>query len=272
MPKALTRVFSLSSLCVLLVTLNLAFAPTARAGLFDDDEARKAILDLRAKFDAFQRDVNERLNIVNGRLDRLDQNARGQLTLANEIEQVRSEMAKLRGQLEVQANELSELQRKNKDQAAQLNERLRRFDPVAVTIDGKTAQVDPNEKRSYDGAIALFQAGDFKAAQLALSAFSVQFPQSAYRTNAEYWSATSVYAQRDWRAAIVALQSFVAKFSDSPKVAEALLSLGGAHLESKDNLNARKTFEQLIERFADTPAAVQAKERLASLPAERGKR
>jgi tol-pal system protein YbgF len=257
---------------LLVATCQLAFLAPASAGLFDDDEARKAILDLRAKVEAFQRDVNERLNIVNGRLDRLDQSARGQITLANEIEQLRSEMAKLRGQLEVQANELSELQRKNRDQVAQLNERLRRFDPVAVTIDGKAAQVDPAEKRNYDNAIGLFQAGDFKTAQTALSSFAVQYPQSAYRANAEYWSATSLFALRDWRAAAAALQSFVTRFPDSPKMAEALLSLGSSHLELKDNASARKTFEQLIERFADAPAAQQAKERLASLPPERAKR
>jgi hypothetical protein len=35
-----------------------AFLPlTARAGLFDDDEARKAILDIRSKIEALQRDV-----------------------------------------------------------------------------------------------------------------------------------------------------------------------------------------------------------------------
>jgi tol-pal system protein YbgF len=257
---------------VLIAVCQLGAISLAQAGLFDDDEARKAILDLRAKVEAFQRDVNERLNIVNGRLDRLDQNARGQLTLANEIEQLRSEMAKLRGQLEVQANELSELQRKNRDQVAQLNERLRRFDPVLATIDGKAVQVDPAEKRNYDNAISLFQAGDFKSAQIALTAFSVQYPQSAYRANAEYWGATSLFAQRDWRSAATALQSFVARFADSPKVAEALLSLGSAQLELKESINARKTFEQLIERFADTPAALQAKDRLASIPTERGKR
>ena len=120
----------LCGITLLIAICQLGLMAPANAGLFDDDEARKAILDLRAKVEAFQRDVNERLNIVNGRLDRLEQTARGQLTLANEIEQLRSEMAKLRGQLEVQANELSELQRKNRDQVAQLNEKLRRFDPV----------------------------------------------------------------------------------------------------------------------------------------------
>ena len=47
---------------ILVVALFAALAPgVASAGIFDDDEARKAILDLRAKLDA-----------VNVRLDKTD--------------------------------------------------------------------------------------------------------------------------------------------------------------------------------------------------------
>jgi hypothetical protein len=48
-----------------LAAIALAFAAWlplhASAGLLDDDEARRAILDLRAKVDALSRDLNTRL-------------------------------------------------------------------------------------------------------------------------------------------------------------------------------------------------------------------
>jgi tol-pal system protein YbgF len=257
--------------CGVAITL-FGFVSSAQAGLFDDDEARKAILDLRARVEAFQRDVNERLNIINGRIDRLEQTSRGQLELSNQIESLRGDIARLRGQLEVQANELSELQRRNRDQLVQLNERLRKFDPVAVNVDGKQIQLDPAEKRAYDAALSFFQNSDFKSAHSALNNFSLQYPQSALRANADYWAATSLFALRDWRGAINALQSFVARFADSVRAPEALLSLAAAHIELKDTANARKTFEQIIERFPDNAAATQAREKLAALPAERPKR
>ncbi len=238
----------------------------AHAGLFDDDEARKAILDLRAKHEALAKDLNERLSAIASRLDRLEQTSRGQLELSNQIEQLRNEMARLRGQLEVQANELANLQRANRDQATQVAERLRKFDPIAVTIDGKSFKVEPSEKQAYDNALASFQSGDFKTAQSALNQFAIQNPQSPYRASAEYWSVASIFAQRDWKNAVSGFQSFIARFADSPRVPDALLNMGNAHIELRERAAARKVFEQLIEKFPDSSAAAQAKERLTSLP------
>ena len=240
----------------------------AHAGLFDDDEARKAILDLRIKLDAFTREVNDRINVINGRIDRLELSTRGQLELNNQIEQLRSETAKLRGQLEVQANELADLQRKQRDQMAQVSDKLKQFEPVPVSVDGKSVAIDPAEKRSYDAAIALFQAGDFKSAQTALSNFTQSFPQSALRSNAEYWTASAIFAQRDWRSAILALQAFITRYPDSQRTPDAMLLLGNAQLENRERLPARKTFEQLIEKFPTAPAATQARDKLTSIPAK----
>lgn len=242
---------------------------TAQAGLFDDDEARKAILELRARFETHQRDMGERLNAMSGRIDRLEQTARGQIELSNQIEQLRNEMARLRGQMEVQANELAELQKRSRDQIAQLNERFRRFDPVPITVDGKSFQIDPAEKRSFDAAMTMFQAGDFKNAQAALTTFVAQNPQSPYRINAEYWSASAQFAQREWRAAATSLASFITKYQDSPRIPEALLSLAGAQIELKEIAPARTNLEQLIQRYPDSSAAREARERLAGLPLER---
>ena len=255
-----------------LIMMGLAGLPAltwhqpAYAGLFDDDEARKAILELRTKLDAFTRETNDRINVINGRIDRLEQASRGQLELTNQIEQLRSETAKLRGQLEVQANDLAELQRKQRDQMAQVSDKLKQFDPVPVSVEGKSVGVDPAEKRNYDTAIGLFQAGDFKAAQTALNNFVQSFPQSALRSAAEYWSASAIFAQRDWRGAIAALQGFVTRNPDSQRVPEALLLIGNSQLENRERLPARKTFEQLIEKYPSTPAAAQARDKLATIP------
>lgn len=252
----------------LAVGATLAWHQPAHAGLFDDDDARKAILELRAKLDAFTREINDRINTINGRIDRLEQSSRGQLELTNQIEQLRSETAKLRGQLEVQANDLAELQRKQRDQMAQVSDKLKQFDPVPVAVDGKSVAVDPAEKRNYDTAISLFQAGDFKAAQTALNNFAQTYPQSALRPGAEYWAASSIFAQRDWRGAIIALQHFMTRNPESQRSPDALLLIGNAQLENRERLPARKTFEQLIEKYPSTPAATQARDKLATIPAK----
>ena len=77
--------------------LVCAFTWNAHAALFEDDEARRAILDLRQKFDISQQRTAE-----DGRKTNEDntQLRRSLLDLSNQIEVLRSEMASLRGQNE----------------------------------------------------------------------------------------------------------------------------------------------------------------------------
>ncbi len=262
--KTSERLQHLALILGLLLGLMFVSLP-AQAGLFDDDEARKAILDIRARIETVQKESNERLSQINSRLDRLEQSSRGQLELANQIEQLRLEIRSLRGQLEVQTNELAELQRKQRDQLALVSDKIKQFDPVAITVDGKSIMVEPAEKRAYDAAIATFQAGDFKGAQTSFSQFNGLYPQSKLKVNAEYWTASAIFAQKDWKNAITQLTAFVTRNPDSPRVPDALLSIGNAQIENKDRLAARKTFDLLIERHPDAPASQQARERISAL-------
>jgi hypothetical protein len=78
-----------SLLGAVLLAVSAACALPAHAGLFDDDEARKAILDIRARLDNLRRDVDAKAD-KNSLLD-----------VASQNEQLRQEVAKLRGQIEV---------------------------------------------------------------------------------------------------------------------------------------------------------------------------
>src|SRR5690606_12241659 len=122
----------------------LSSAPMAHA-LFGDDEARKAILDLRGRFQQHQDETTARLAAVEAQLAealaRLDQSGRGQLEAQSQFEQLRLEVARLRGQVEVQANELAVMQRQLHDQLATVDNRIKRFEPVTVEIDGSSATV-----------------------------------------------------------------------------------------------------------------------------------
>ncbi len=166
-------------------------APLANAGLFDDDEARRAILDIRNKIDSLQRDVNSRLD------NKADKTS--SLGLADQNEQLRQEMAKLRGQIEVLTNELANTQQRQKDFYVDLDARLRKLEPQQVTVDGKEVSVDPNEQKTYDAALAQFKAGDYRGAGAAFSDFIRRYPQSGFLPSAQYWLGNAYYAQRDYQ-------------------------------------------------------------------------
>jgi tol-pal system protein YbgF len=229
----------------------------AGAGILDDDEARKAILDLRAKVDTIARDLNARLDTKSDKTATLD--------ILNQHEQTMQEIAKLRGQIEVLANELANAQKRQKDFYADLDGRIRKLEPRQVTIDGKEAAVDAGEQKAYETASALFNSGNYKAAAGALADFTRRYPDSGYAANAQYLLGNAYYAQRDCKNAITAQEVVVATYKDSPKAPDALLNIASCYTELKDKKNAKKAFQDLVKAYPDSSAAQTAKERLAAL-------
>lgn len=246
--------FSKSGLSAALLAATVWLPLQAHAGLFDDDEARKALLDLRAKVEAMRTELQGRIDTKSDKSSTLD--------LVTQNENLLQEIAKLRGQIEVLANDIANTQKRQKDFYVDLDARLRKLEPREVTIDGKTSQVDPGEQRGYDAAMQLFKAGDYKAAGVALQEFVQRYPGSSYAANAQYWLGNAYYAQRDCKAAIAAQLVVLKNYGDSPKAPDAMLNIASCQTELKDKA-AKKTLQDLIKQYPDSPAAATAKERLA---------
>jgi tol-pal system protein YbgF len=255
-----------------LLAAALPAALPAHAQLFTDDEARRAILDLRSRFEQSQREQTKRLDELQSRLERIEQTARGQLELQNQIQAMRQEMANLRGALEVQTNELTQTQRRQRDLATDIDTRLKRFEPIAVTIDGKQHNVEVAERRAYEGALAIFRAGDFRGALGAFQQFQGAYPQSPYGPGVQYWAGSSQYALKDNKAAIATLQAFAQRHPDHPRAADALLTVGNAHMDAGDRKAAGDAFRLVTEKYDGSGAAQTARERLSSLSGPSGKR
>jgi tol-pal system protein YbgF len=248
---------SKSTIASLALALLASLPLVAHAGVFDDDEARKAILDLRAKVEALSREVG-------GRLDtKLDKTAA--LEFVNQNETTMQEIAKLRGQIEVLANEVAKGQQRQKDFYVELDARLRKLEPRKIVIDGKEADIDPNEQKAYEAAYAAFKAADYKTAVTALQDFVRRYATSGYAANAQYWLGNSYYALRDYPNAIAAQQVVVTNYADSPKAPDAMLNIASCYLELKDKKTAKKVLQDLVAKFPNSDSAQAAKERLAAL-------
>lgn len=231
-----------------------SFAPLqTQAALFEDDDARRAILDIRAQLKNMQSEINAKADKSNN------------FDLNNQNEQLRQEVARLRGQIEILTNELANAQKRQKDFYVDLDTRLRKLEPQQVTIDGKEVTIEQAEQRSYDAALAYFKAGDYPNAGAAFYDFTRRYPQSGLAPSAQYWLGNSYYAQRDYRNAIAAQQVVVKNYPDSPKAADALLNIASCQMELKDRPAAKKTLEMLVAQYPDSHAAQTAKERLAAL-------
>ncbi|SFC37876.1 tol-pal system protein YbgF [Polaromonas sp. OV174] len=242
------------------VACLLAF--NANAALFEDDEARRAIIDLRQKVDASQQRMTDDLRKAN------DDNAqlrRSLLDLSNQIEVLRREMATIRGQNEQFAKSVADTQRVQKDLAQGVDERLRKFEPSKVAVDGKEFAAEPAEKQDFEGALATLRKGDFAAAQTSFLGFMKRYPQSGYKSSALFWLANAQYALRDYKSAVTNFRALVAAEPDHLRAPEALLSTANCQIELKDVKAARKTLEELVKAYPQSEAASVAKERLSKL-------
>jgi tol-pal system protein YbgF len=238
------------------------FSLPAQAQLFADDDARKAILDLRTRLTQSEEQARARSAEMNEQLQLL---RRSLLDLNVQLEAMRGEVAKLRGSNEQLQRDLSEVQRKQRDIGQAVDDRLRKVEPQKVTLDGQEFNADPEEKRQYDEAFALLRGGDFDKANLAFIAFIKRWPAGGYADAARFWQGNALYGKRDYKEAITLFRTFLAKAPDHPRAPEALLAIANSQAEMKDKAGARKTLDELIKAHPKSEAAVAGKERLASL-------
>lgn len=253
-----------------LVTLGLiATLGSAQAGLFDDEEARKAIVDLRARVAAVDEQLKARTAEATATqaqlIEQIAALRRSMLELNNQLEAMRGEIAKLRGNDEQITRDLAELQRRQKDIGQATDERLRKLEPAKVTLDGKEFVVEQDERKAYEDAIAIIRTGEFDKAVIALGAFQRRYVGSPYTDSVRFWLGNALYGKRDYKEAVAAFRGFVAAAPDHPRAPEALLALANSQAEMKDPRSARRTIDELVKAYPQSEAAQAGKERLATL-------
>jgi tol-pal system protein YbgF len=275
----------------LLFCVSAAFtSQVATAGLFDDDEARKAILELRERVAKQQEETDRKLAAqalrIDQLIDRLEKSGRAQTDANNDGMALRQELARLRGQVEVQVNEigrvnteiarvnaeaarlqkeLSSAQTQQRALATTVDDRLKRVEPIQIALDGTTVAVDPRERQLYDSALAVFRQGDYRAALGNLARLTQEYPETPYLANAMFWIGSSHFGLKDYRSAITAQEAMMKRFPDHARSADAMLNLANAQIESNDKRNGRRSLEITIERYPQSAAAQAARERLTKL-------
>lgn len=233
--------------------------------LFGDDEARKAILELRATDEQQAKRLAELAAANKELLEQVQQLRRNLLDFNNQLEALRTDLARQRGSNEQLARDVAELQRRQKDIAQGVDDRIRKLEPQTVAVDGKEFLADAEEKRSYDEAFALLRAGDFAGAASALNAFAKRYPASGYLDSVRFWLGNAQYGKREYKEAITSFRGFIAAAPEHSKVPEALLAIANCQAEMKDSKAARVTLNDLLKKYPQSEAAQAGKERLAAL-------
>lgn len=238
--------------------LSALMTLSAQAALFEDEEARRAILDLRQRLEATN-------NALKAQSEDNAQLRRVLVDLQGQIDLMRADLNKSRGAQEQLTRDLSEVQLRQRDAQTGLEERLRKFEPLTVKLDGEEFQVEQAEKRDFDAAMEVFRKGDFAAAQTSLQRFVQRYPQTGYLPSALFWLGNASYANKDYKASLAQFRQMLTQAPAHARVPEAMLALSNVQIELKDTKAARKTLEDLIKAHPQSDAAQAAKERLPKL-------
>jgi tol-pal system protein YbgF len=230
--------------------------------LFDDEEARARIEVLRKELRA----ADERIAKLEDR--------RAILELATQIDALKGDIAKLRGQVEVLVNLVEQSEKRQKDLYLDVDTRLRKLEKVqesASAADKPAAEtgISPAETKAYEAALNQFKLGNYPSAISAFHGFIVTNPASKLAPSAQYWIGNAHYAQRDFKQAITAQQRVIAQWPDDAKAPDALLNIASSQEASGDRRGERKTLEALVSRYPSSPAAASARQRLAQAPGKR---
>ena len=260
------NVRSLPSALAAIGLAGAALWPLQAHALFEDDEARKALIELRNRFDAHRQATDSTL--ARFREESREGSAteqRSLLELSNQNEQLRAEIARLRGQIEQLAQDVAQVQKQQKDVQSGVDERLRKVEPATVNLDGREFAVVPEEKRDFDAAMALLRSAEFGPAAASFGGFLRRYPSSGYLPSALYWLGNAHYANRAYKDSIASHRRLVTEFPDHLRTPEALLAMANSQIELKDTKTAERTLATLLKNHPNSEAAAAGRERLARL-------
>jgi tol-pal system protein YbgF len=244
----------------------LGTAVVAQAALFEDDEARRAILDLRQKLEASQQASQQSAKAqAQTQAEELAVLRRALLDLQNQIEALKADQSKMRGANEQLIKELSELQIKQKDVLQTVDTRISKFEPIKIVLDGLEFQADPAEKKEFDSALAVFRTGDFASAQTSMLNFLRRYPTSGYAASSLFWIGNAQYATKDYKESVANFRKLLSIAPQHARAPEAMLAISNCLVELKDIKGARKAMDELVSAYPNSDAAQTAKDRLARL-------
>jgi tol-pal system protein YbgF len=223
-----SSLFLRRTLMALAVTAGVCSAP---AYAFADDEARRAILDLR-----------EQLRTL------VDQSRQIRVQQADQIETLQQEVARLRGEVE-RLSHMVERSQQNSGQSAEPS----------------IQAGDPAEQAAYDQAMQYFRAGQYREAAAGLTQFIQAYPQSALVHEARFYRGSSLYAIKDFKGAISGLETMIKAAPADTRAPDALLVIAASQVELNDLKGARASLQRIVKEYPDTHAAETAKSRLKLL-------
>jgi tol-pal system protein YbgF len=180
-----------------------------------------------------------------------------------QMQQMRQEIATLRGQVEEQSYELQKLKQQHQEDFANLDRRVsgsgsstatatqtNASTPAAASNTTPPAQSGAAASNSdgrdeYEAAYALLKAKDYSGANSAFKNFVAKYPNSEYAGNSWFWLGFVHQTQGDMDSAAKSFSSLIEQFPKHAKVDDARYNLGKIYHQQGKNDQARTLLKQV---------------------------
>jgi tol-pal system protein YbgF len=247
---------ALAPLVLALALIAQLAALPARAAFFEDDEARQRIEDLRSRIDRLEGSLNERVHALEDTVK-----GQGLGDLLRDVEQIKSDLAKLRGQYEVLSYEMEQANKRQRDLYLDLDGRLRKLEtgtggaaaaanpgaPSGAPPGGPPGGAPASEGAPLPGNPPAGTGPQPPGPRGALS----PAPDLASEQRA-YDSALDRFKSGNYAAAVTSFQSFAKANPKSALAPSALYWAGNAQYALKDYRAAIATQRQMIATYPDS--------------------
>ena len=268
-------------LASLFFTVQL-FSYTSRAALFDETEARKKILELEKTMQSQNQATQSALaelkkdqHALEQRLTALESIAKnGLVDMQSQVESLKQEISRLKGDLELATHQLDLAQQRQKDLYTDTDTRLRKLEtapmpsaqvPVAAEVATPAQAKESEEKKQLEAANELSKESKHKEAFAAYDKFLKDYPNSSSAADALYGLGYSQFALKNYKSAIVTQQKLLDTHPDAVKAPDAMLNMANSQIQLGQVVAAKKTLRELVKKFPSSEVTPTAQKRLKAL-------
>jgi tol-pal system protein YbgF len=249
--------FTPRAVAAALLAATLAAVP-ARAALFDDDEARKRIEATSQRLTQVQTQLEGRIAALESQLK-----SQGLVDLFNQVEQIKADIARLRGQIEVLTYESAEAQKRQRDLYVDLDSRLRKLEggptaaapAAAPALAAAPAGAPP---AAAAGAASPAPVPTAAAAATAAGTRGGSVVTDIANEQRAYDAALDQFKSGNYGAAVQGFSAFIRAYPRSPLAPSAQYWIGNAQFAQKDFRAAIASQRQLLAAYPDSPKVPDA--------------
>jgi len=257
---------------------------SVHARTFDDDRAPRRMVAQQASMGEL-RNQGQTLESRVGRLEE-DLGSRPLLELHNQIESLRLDLNRLRGQIEVLVNENELAQKRQRDFYVDLDNRLRRLEQAegadgtgASRSDASSPVASSSAIDSNAGLNSSQGAKGTASAPASAAAVSSEYdtppnrnPVAEGPAGRAYESGYDLFKTGKYKEAISSFNSFLRSYPESSFAASAHYWIGNSFYALREFKNAVAAQEALIRTYPDSPKVPDAMLNIASSQLELNKK